>query len=811
MWRDFRYAVAGLWRSPGFTAAAVAALGLAIGANATIFGLVDGLWFRPPGIEHADRLVWIFSTTPEESEGAWSWPEYEALRDRTTSFSGVVARGRRGASLRAADGSSELLLVNVVSTNFFSALGVRPAAGRLFAPGDEASLTARPAVVLGHAIWQRRFGGDPAIVGSTINLTRGGPVPVVVAGILPETFRDLDAAADRDIWMPPQTWMLLENRAAFERRTDRWFEVLGVRKPAGRSAAAAAPDVGGVAAQLRLAFPETNSGRGARVLSHFKYRLQSGGVNALALLGLVLLVVLITCVNVANLLLSRGAARSREMALRAAIGATRTRLVRQLLVESVVLGTMGAIAGLTLALWLIRLLPSVLPPAPGFRSFTVFQADARVLAFTLAVTLVTTILFGTVPSWLAGRADVLPLIKEGATAGRRRGERVLGPALVIGQVAISLVLLCAAALLSRSFTALQRADVGLQHGEVLTAWVTGGEKAPSQSASTREALRRLSALPGVVRAAVAIRAPLSLSGGGLSKPLVAADRPVDRDSGPPAVKFNAVSRDYFAVSGTRLAAGRLFDAADEQPGEPVVVVNEELARRFFPRGDALGSAVRFGTAAGPPHRIVGIVYNAVINRLDEPVEPYFYLPYWRASYGEATFLVEASDDAARLAAPVREVLKAIDPDLEPRRVITMRQYFQYWMSGYRATALLSSTLAGVGLLLTVVGVYGVVAYRTARRSKEIGIRMALGASRAQVLRLVLREGLTVALAGVAVGIPIALAGARAIGSFLYGIGPWDVAGFAAAAVLLVVCVCAAALFPAARAARIDPSASLRTS
>jgi len=346
---------------------------------------------------------------------------------------------------------------------------------------------------------------------------------------------------------------------------------------------------------------------------------------------------------------------------------------------------------------------------------------------------------------------------------------------------------------------------------VLTAWVTGGEKTPSQSESTREALRRLSALPGVVRVAVAIRAPLSLSGGGLSKPLLVADRPVDRDSAPPAVKFNAVSRDFFAVAGTRLTAGRLFDAADERPGEPVVVVNQELARRFFPRGDALGSTVRFGLATGPSHRIVGIVQNAVINHLDEAAEPYFYLPYWRAPYGEATFLVEAGGDAAALAAPVRAALKALDPDLEPRRMITMRQYFEYWASGYRATALLSSALAGVGLLLTVVGVYGVVAYRTARRSKEIGIRMALGASRAQVLRLVLREGLTVALAGVALGIPVALAGARAIGSFLYGVGPWDVAGLASAAVLLVVSVCAAALFPAARAARIDPSASLRTS
>ena len=810
MWRDLRYAVAGLWRTPGFTAAAVAALGLAIGANATIFGLVDGLWFRPPGVDNASRLVWIFAVTPEEAHGTWSWPEYETFRDRTASFAGVVARGRRGASLQGADGTSDLALVNVVSTNFFSALGVRAAAGRLFVPGDETALTQRPVVVLGHDLWQRRFGGDPAVVGSTIHLLRGGPVPVVVAGVLPASFRDLDADADRDIWMPPQTWMLLENRKTFEQRTDRWFEVLAVRRSDVRFASASA-EVHAVAAQLRLAFPDTNAGRDAHAESHFTYRLDSGGVNAAALLGLVLLVVLITCVNVANLLLSRGAARSREMAVRAALGATRTRLVRQLLVESVALGLLGAVAGMTLALWLIRLLPSVLLPPPGFRSFTVFQADGRVLGFTLAVTLLTTILFGTIPSWLAGRADVLPLIKEGVAAGRRRGERVLGPSLVVGQVAISLVLLCIAVLLSRSFIALQRADVGLPHGEVLTAWATGGDTAPSRSASTRQALDRLAALPGVVHAAVAFRAPLSLSGGGFSKPLFLDARPLARGTPPPVVMCNAVSRGYFAAIGTRLERGRLFDAADEQPGEPVVIVNQEFARRFFPRGDALGSSVRFGSPADPPVRIVGIVQNAAISRLDEPAEPYFYLPYWRASYGEATFLIEAAGDAAALASVVRATLKATDPQLEPRRMVTMRQYIDYWASGYRATALLSAALAGVGLLLTVVGVYGVVAYRTARRSREIGIRMALGASRGQVLRLVLREGLVVALSGVVLGIPIAFIGGRWLGSFLYGVGPWDWPGFGAAALLLVACVCAATLFPASRAARTEPSSSLRTS
>jgi putative ABC transport system permease protein len=659
---------------------------------------------------------------------------------------------------------------------------------------------------MSHALWLRRYGGDPAIVGSTIQLQRDGPIPVTVAAVLPETFRDLDADADRDLWMPPQTWMRLENRDTFARRTDRWFDVLAVRRPE-LATASAQPEVQGIAAQLARAFPETSTGRGARVQTHLAYRLESGGINAVALLSLVLLVVLITCVNVANLLLSRGAARGREIAVRAALGATRWRLVRQLLIESVLLGALGAVAGVTLALWLIRLLPSVLLPPPGFRSFTVFQADERVLAFTLAVTLVTTVLFGVVPSWLAGRADVLSVIKEGSVAGRRRGERVLGPALVIGQVAVSLVLLCSAALLSRSVTALRRADVGLEHAEVLTAWVTADV---AQSVSGPEALRRIAALPGIVRAAVAFRAPLSLSGGGLAKTLYLDQQPLPAGTAPPSVKYNAVSRDYFDVLGTRLVAGRGFDAADERPGEPVVIVNQEFARRFFPGGGALGSTVRFDSPSAPPQRIIGIAQNAAIIRLDEPAEPYCYLPYWRGHYGEATFLAQTAVDAAGLGTPVRTTLKAVDPAFEPRRVITMRQYVDFWASSHRATALLASALAGVGLLLTVLGVYGVVAYRTARRVREIGIRMALGATRGQVLRLVLRDGLMVALAGVALGAPLAFAGARTLGSFLYGVGAWDALAYGAAAVLLVVCVSVASFFPASRAARTDPSIALRT-
>jgi predicted permease len=813
MWRDLRHAAAGLWRSPGFTLTAVAALGLAIGANATIFSLVDGLWFRPPGVRDPGRLVWIYSTDGDNQEGSWSYPEYEALRDGTHSFSAVLARGRRGTTMAGSDGTSELLLVNVVTTNFFQALGIEPAAGRLFVPGDEALLEREPAIVLGHSFWRRRFGGDTSVVGRTVQLSRGSGLSVVIAGVLPETFRELDADEDRDIWMPPQTWMRLENRETFARRTDRWFEIVAVRAAGTRSARDAQPELDALARQLALAYPETNTGRGVRVISHLQRQVENGGTNALALLGLVLLVVVITCVNVANLLFARGVARARELAVRAALGATHRRLIRELLAECLILGAAGALAGLTLALWLIRVIPSLLTAPPGFRSFTVFQADARVLLFTLVITLVTTILFGVSPSWLSARADVSALIKSGGpAAGGPRMDGRIGRLLAIGQVAVSLVLLAAAAALTRSFVEIRRADIGVGSPNVLTAWSSGGDLAASRMPETRVALDRLAALPGVTRTAVAFRAPLSLSGGGLATPVQFPDRVLAAGEAPPSVKFNAVSREYFAVLGLRLVEGRLFDVADDEAdGEPVVIVNQAFAARYFAGRDALNERIHVGSAAGPAHRVIGIVRNAAINSVTEPAEPYLYLPYWRAEYGEATFLLQASSDAAPLVPVVRATLRQVHPALEPRRLVTMREYIDFSGSTYRATAALATVLGAVGFVLTLLGIYGVVAYRTARRAREIGIRMAIGARRLDVLRLIVGEGALVALVGVALGIPAAIAGTRQIASMLFRVNPADGWILGVSAGLLFVSVCAAALLPAWRATHIEPSDALRTS
>jgi len=804
MWRDIRYAARSLRRSPTFTTSAVLALGLAIGANGAIFSLVDGLWFRPPGIRSPGALVRVFSTTTTNQSGLWSFPEYTALRDRTSSFAGVVARGGRGALLAGKDGSSALVLVNVVSMNFFATLGVTPAYGRLFAPGDEPSLARAPGVVLGHAFWQRHFASDPGIVGQTLSL---GGKSVIVLGVLPASFREIEADADRDLWMPPATWTLLSNADEFMRRDSRWFVVLARRQP-GVSVAAAGTEVTALADVLAREFPESNRGRGARVISDLDYRLEQGGVNAVALIALVLLVVVITCVNVANLLLARAAGRTRELAVRVALGAGRKRLLRQLMLESALLGAAGAVAGMIVAMWLIRILPALLVGPPGFQSPLVFATDVRVVLFTMAVTVLTTVLFGLAPSVIAARTDVAALVKaEPLAASPWRRGHWLGGALVVGQVAVSLVLLAAAAVLAKSFFETGRADLGFARAPLLTAWAT----ASVPRAVGEQAMAQLAALPGVKHVAVAVRAPLSLSGGGRARAVVTEDMASPPASGYPQVKFNAVGATYFETLGIAVRAGRVFAPTDDTDGELALVINERFAAEFYPGRSPIGRIVHLGNPASPPYRIVGVVANTFINELNEAPEPYFYVPLWRADYGELTFLIETTGDPAALAPAVRASLQQTDARLDPRQLVTMAQYVAYSASSYQATAALASGLGLVGLVLTGLGVYGVVASRAVRRTKEIGIRVALGAERGQVLRLVFAEGARVGLLGVAIGVPAALVMTRVIRTLLFGVDPWDLSALTVAVVALLAALTAATFVPAWRAVRTDPSTALRES
>ena len=451
-------------------------------------------------------------------------------------------------------------------------------------------------------------------------------------------------------------------------------------------------------------------------------------------------------------------------------------------------------------------MPALLGVPPGARAFTVFQLDARVVFFTMVVTMVTTCLFGIVPSWLASRGDVAPVMKEGTAASGPRVHRGLQQGLVVSQIAVSVVLLCGAAVMTRSFLQTERAGLGVTRQPVLSAWVSGED---FTRAGVEDAMARLAATPGVERVAIAFRAPLSLSGGGMARPVYFPDAPPAPGEGLPDVKFNPVSASYFDTMGTRVLRGRVLTRADEGAGEPVMVVNEEFERRFFPGGTAVDRRVQPGGPTAPVHRIVGVVENAVINSIGEEPEPYFYLPFWRRGSGEVTFLVRTTSDASAFAPIVKDILESVDPRLRPRRIVTMREYMAYSASDYRATAALALTLGLVGLLLTVLGVYGVIAYRTAQRTREIGIRMALGAARGDVLRMMLIEGGRVAVAGVGIGLMLALAATRAIQSMLFHVSAWDPASFTTSAVVVFALACVAIAIPAWRAVRSSPAAALR--
>ncbi|HET9370026.1 MAG TPA: ADOP family duplicated permease [Vicinamibacterales bacterium] len=796
MRQDLRYALRSLRKRPGLTAAAVLALGLALGASGTIMSLVDGLWLRPPAVRDANDLVRVFGVTSDTTAASWSYPEFIQLRSATT-LRHVVARGRRGTIAADVDGRPALVLVNVVSPDFFSVLGVRPATGRLFG-----SLDTSPVVVLGHAYWQTRFAGDPRVVGSTLPLGAGGSVNATVIGVLPASFRELEPAADRDIWMPPVTWQRLSSPAEFERRDSRWFDLIGLRR-SGVSVASIGAEVNRLTAAMAASYPESGAGRRARVVADADFRMSLGSTNVFALLALVGVVSLITCVNLAELLLAGVAERRREFVTRVALGASRFRLARSLLVEGLLLGVFGAVAGIAVALAFVRLVPAIVVPPPGFRDALVVTVDARVLLFTALTAMVCTLVFSLAPLGVAARADLSGLIKAGTvhgTHGRLLGRAPFG---LIVQVALAFVLLAAAGVLGRSFLAARHGHFGLTRAPVLTAWSTSD--LPAATRAVAEA--RLDALPGVTDVAVAIRAPLSLSGGGRADRV----RLPSRADAVADVKYNAVSGNYFAVIGTRIVEGRAFSSDEERTGRRVAVVSETFASRYFPTSPTIGARFLFGAAPGEPWEIVGVAEDAVVNAIGETPEPYVYLPFEAIGPGEATFLLALAPGVVPPTREVGEALRQVNASLEPRRVVMLDRYVEYASSDYRATAALAVALGSLGLVLTLVGVYGVTMYRTSRRTREFGIRTALGALRRQVMALVLTEAGVVAALGIALGMLLALWANRLIESLLLRVQPWDPWAFGGAALVLIVALTGAALGPARRASAVNPLEALRDS
>jgi predicted permease len=812
---DLRYALRQFRRSPGFTLTAVFTLALGLGASSAIFCLIDGLWLHPMPVPHPGELVRVFSTTDQGSDGSFTYPEFQALALRTPALKSLVAIGNRGSIMPRSDGTAALLLVNVVSNNFFETLGVKPLLGRNFGVHDAERLRTHPGVMLGYSFWRREYNGDPNIVGRQITLMRGKDHRNVVDvwGVLSPEFRDIDNNSDRDLWMPSETWAAIANPEELTSHKFRWFNLLGRLAP-GATVAQAGAQVSAAARALEFVDPENNHGRSARAVSDRSYRMTQAGTSGLLLFAIVGGVVLLAVVNVAQLLLARGLARAPELALRLSLGARRWAVARQLLVENLMLGVLGLAGGLGLAALIASVLPRQLVLSPAMlvqvgSTDASFHVDGRVFLFASLLGLFTVLLLAILPLAQAARAQLLPALQESAatrTTGRESGMR---RAAIWIQIAVSFALLVSTGALVRSFLNTRTQSIGLTRSQVLLAW-TQEPDAPMRDA----VVDRMKALPGVSRVAYAIRAPLSLSEGGIAIRTLMPSHPEIHD--PVDIKFNAVSPGFLDVIGTRVVRGRGFMAADDADGPPVVLINRSMAQKYWPSQDPIGKVVSLpgvnvGSSHGAEARIVGITEDAPINQVGEIPEPYLYLPFHLGvGMGEITFALETKQEAMSVAQPARQVLIHADPLLDPMMVTTLPELIRYSAGNYQMMAELVTALGFIGLALTVVGLYGFLAFRVTQRRREIGIRMALGASREATAALILRDTAWMAVIGLGMGLGFAFTAGKFESSILFGVRPLDAFSIGGAGSILVIAVAAASWLPARRAASVEPMQALRS-
>ncbi|MGJ5819239.1 ADOP family duplicated permease [Paludibaculum fermentans] len=796
--QDARYACRQLLRAPGFTAVAVLCLAVGIGVNSTVFSLVDGMWMRPLPVKSPGELVYLSLATERDVFGGISFPEYEDFRDQSKTLSGLAVTQRRGPILRG-DGFADATMSNVVSEDYFSVLGVSAQVGRVF---TQHAREAGPVVVMSDSLWRRRFGSDPAIVGKPVRLGR----LYTVIGIAPRGFRGIEQWIDSDFWIPMSSWDPSQGGERIQRESPS-FTALGRLRP-GISMTQARAEVDGIARNLQRAYPRFNQGRHGVLYSALEYRLRTAGSLAGILLGIVALVLLIACANVANLLLARAGVRSREIGVRMAIGAGRARIVRQLLTESTVIASLGVAAGLLLARWLIAFLPAAVTPPGDIYTHFEFRMDARVLACTLALSLLTVLAFGLFPALRASSPDVVAVLKGADQTGPAR-SRSRG-LLVIVQVALSMLLLTASGLLVRTFLYSMHADLGFQRKDVLVADILPSGGSAQVRESYRQILERLRATPGVRQATLAMRPPLWGSEGGTAQHIQIPGRTVPPGTPEPSVKFNVIGQDYFRTLGIPLLHGRDFELRDSAGAPPVVVVSESMAQRLWPNQDAIGQFLHADSdPPGVNRQVVGIAGDARINSILETPEPYFYLPYTQSNRDNILMLVETDGDPLRLAGLFRAAVAAVDRRAPVLTLSTLGLVVRSNMYEQELAAAVVGGLGLIALILAAVGLYGVISYTMVQRTREIGIRMAIGAQRSDALRLILGQGLRLAGIGIAAGFAAALAAGPLLSNLVYGVSPRDPLTFASVALLMLLVALAASFLPARRATRIDPLLAVR--
>jgi predicted permease len=806
LWQDVRYGLRLLRTNPGFTAVAVLTLALGIGANTAIFSVVYAVLLKPLPYTNSEQLFSVFQRLSKDETTAtgWSYPNLADLREQNHVFSDVTGSQHHQLTLTG-QGEASVLNASVVTAEFFKVFTEKPLLGRVFFSEDGKS--GAPAVtLLSENLWRGTFGADPAIVGKSIELDKR---PFIVVGVMPSRFRFPLVMESEQLWIPLAhdpffgSWM--------GRRGGHWLEVTG-RLKNGVSAAQAQAELDAISARLAKDFPIENDGWIIQMIP-LQQMLVFGVKSALfVLLGAVGLVLMIACVNIANLLLTRATSRAREMALRTTLGAGRNRIVRQLLSETAILGLLGGVAGIALAYWGVQSLTALLPAAVP--QVNPIRVDKFVLCFALLLSGIASFAFGLVPAlWVANSSLQTNLREGGGRSGESGGRHRARSFFAAAEIALAMILLVAAGLLVRSFAKLTSVSPGFDVERVVKANISLPRtqySTPQQwTAFADNLLARIHAQPGFQDSAIAFPAPMADGEVNLGFDIVGS--PAVSAAESRTANYVSVSQDYFHLLGIRLLSGRFFNQGDVPSSPRVALISRTMARRYFPNQDPLGQQLRFGF---PPdgvddREIVGIVADIRDVALDQEPGPMMYVPYAQAPFAGGDIIVKSSLNASSMAAAIREAVGQIDKDLPVSDIAQMPEVVEASVAQPRFRTFLLSLFAAMALTLAATGIFGVISYSVSCRTQEIGIRVALGASRSTILRMVLRETLLLTFAGLAVGLPCALAASRLVAHMLFGVTAHDPATILAVALALAGVAAVAGFAPARRAMRVNPMVALK--
>jgi macrolide transport system ATP-binding/permease protein len=815
---DVRYSVRSLLKNPGLTLAAVLSLALGIGANTTIFTWVQAVLFRPIPVAADPGSLRIAAMENREGQSrSWSYPNYRDFRDRV-SMMDVVAQDDQTFSIavdqsvlgQGAGGQAERAWGGLVSGNYFEVMGVRAAAGRLFTAQDDVTPGGHPVAVISYAYWQRRFAADGAVIGKQITINN---TPITIIGVAPEGFIGSFLGVSSAAWVPMAMQREMMGGDRMNQRGNGWFQSIVRLKP-GVSQAQAQAEASSIMAQLEQEHKDFNDGRRLRIVQTWEAPFGAATVLApiLAVLStLVALVLVIACANVANLLLSKAVSRRREVAVRLSLGASRLRLMRQLLTESLLLALVAGLGGVAMAYWTMDVIMAFVPPVDmpidlGLRM------DATTLLFALAVSMMTGLVFGLAPALQASSAHTIDALKEeGRSGGGGKSTGRLRSALVVAQVAVCLVLLVGAALFLRSFVAAQTLSPGFETDHVVTASVDmfpSGYTGERNREFQRRAIDAIAAVPGVRSVAFGTRLPLGF--GGNNSTSVGVEGYVPREEEEIVINYTTVGPRYFETMGIPIREGREYAATDAPAAQTLVIINDAMAKRYWPKGGALGGQLRLGGKT--LLQVIGVVADSKYSSINERPLPQLFFPLARGEASTLRMFVRTAGDPAPMVAEVRNAIHAIDPALPVYDARTLNEHMQVAVFAQKMAANLLGAMGVLALLLAAIGLYGVRASAVTQRTQELGLRLALGASPGSLLGMIVGQGMKLTTIGLVIGLAIALGAFGSIGAvrtLLPGISPLDPMTFVGVPVVLGLIALLASWIPGRRAGKVDPLVALR--